>query len=144
MKQISRNLTASPGGFLNGTRHLIIDRDTQFCSVLSFEKCLKTKASTAQRIPSMRTPTDLPLGIPGTRPNFVRRQCWILLGHLAATVVSAENQPFRATHADDTDQICLGTRTQRCAGDSLIARNRNPNRDECVRCDYQGRTVRKE
>jgi hypothetical protein len=32
MKQIARNLTDPLDGFLLGTRYLLIDRDTKFCS----------------------------------------------------------------------------------------------------------------
>ncbi len=53
MKQAARELTNCEGGFLNGKRYLIMDRDTKFCQV--FRDILN-----AEGIQSVQLPTRTP------------------------------------------------------------------------------------
>ena len=50
MKQIARNLTDSLGGFLLGTRYLLMDRDAKFCSV--FRSVLEETGVKSVRLPA--------------------------------------------------------------------------------------------
>ena len=49
MKQVARELTNFEGGFLNGKRYLLMDRDSKFCE--SFRELLKGELVTPVRLP---------------------------------------------------------------------------------------------
>ena len=49
MKQIARNLTAADGGFLNGKRYILMDRDTKFCE--TFRGMLEDAGTKPVRLP---------------------------------------------------------------------------------------------
>jgi hypothetical protein len=44
MKQIARNLTVSPDGFLEGKRYVLMDRDTKLCA--AFRALLTARPAT--------------------------------------------------------------------------------------------------
>ena len=49
MKQIARNLTMADGGFLNGMKYLVLDRDAKFCQ--SFRAILESAGVEPLRLP---------------------------------------------------------------------------------------------